>query len=175
MTKGRKPTIYLATDHAAYKLKEELRAYLTRTGYKVTDMGAFDDKPSDYPDFIIPAAEAIAASRGKAVGIVLGGSGIGECIAANKVKGVRAALVYDNYSAKMSREHNDANVLCLGSRTASGRSAKAKSLVKIWLNTSFTKQARHKRRIEKISKYEKRSTPSKGSHPSLGKACTHLK
>jgi len=149
-----KKTIYLGTDHAAFELKEELRKYLCRVGYKVVDLGAFDDSPSDYPDFIIPAAESAAASPGRAVAIVLGGSGIGECIAANKVCGVRAALVYDSYTARMSRQHNDANVLCLGARTKSGDISTAKRLVKIWLETPSSKDARHKRRIGKIETYE---------------------
>lgn len=156
MPKRRKPIVYLGTDHAAFALKEELREYLCRAGYKVTDLGAFDGKPSDYPDFVIPAAEAAAAAPGRAVAIVLGGSGIGECIAANKVRGVRAALVYDTYTARKSREHNDANVLCLGARTESGGTRQAKHLVKLWLETAFTKEARHKRRIRKIGDYEKR-------------------
>jgi len=154
MPTRQKPTIYLGTDHAAFALKEELRKYLGRAGYNVVDFGAFDGSPSDYPDFIIPTAQAAAASHGKAVAIVLGGSGIGECIAANKVRGIRAALVYDSYTARMSREHNDANVLCLGARTPSGDIRTAKRLIKIWLETPFSKGARHKRRIGKIGQYE---------------------
>ena len=87
----------------------------------------------------------------------MGGSGIGECIAANKVPGVRAALVYDDYTAKMSRLHNDANVLCLGARTPSGAPAAAKKIVGTWLRTAFTGDARHRRRLKKIADYEKRA------------------
>ncbi|MEA3248940.1 MAG: RpiB/LacA/LacB family sugar-phosphate isomerase [Patescibacteria group bacterium] len=155
MLKRRKPTVYLGADHAAFILKEDLRKHLLRTGYKVVDMGAFDDSPSDYPDFIIPAVEAAMASAGRGVAIVLGGSGIGECIAANKVRGAQAALAYDRYTARMSREHNNANVLCLGARTASGKSAQAKRLVRLWLETPFSGATRHRRRLKKISKYEK--------------------
>lgn len=155
MPKRHRPTVYLATDHAAYALKEELRSYLIRAGYKVIDKGAFDGKPSDYPDFVIPATEAAIKSRGRAVAIVMGGSGIGECIAANKVRGARAALVYDVYTARKSREHNDANVLCLGSRTESGGSRSAKRLVKLWLETPFSGAVRHKRRIGKITGFER--------------------
>ena len=148
-----KPTIYIGTDHAGYKLKEELRAYLERTGYKVIDKGAFEFSPNDdYPDFIKPVAKAVAAARGRAMGIVLGGSGIGECIAANKVRGVRAALVYDSQTARLSREHNDANVISLGARTASGKPTTAKRLVKLWLETPFSRESRHKRRIKKIER-----------------------
>ncbi|HSD12329.1 MAG TPA: RpiB/LacA/LacB family sugar-phosphate isomerase, partial [Patescibacteria group bacterium] len=110
-----------------------------------------------YPDFIFPAAAAVARSGGSAMGIVFGGSGIGECIAANKVRGVRAALVYDRYTARMSREHNDANVLCLGGRTVTKDAALAKRLVKIWLETPFSKDARHVRRLKKIAAYERRA------------------
>lgn len=146
--------VHLGTDHAGLALKEKVKDLLVRRGCHVHDHGAFDDKPSDYPDFIIPAAEAVAASRGQALGIVFGGSGIGECLAANKVRGVRAALVYDAYTAKMSREHNDANVLCLGSRTITKNTSLALRLVKIWLDTPFSDDARHVRRLKKISRYE---------------------
>jgi len=153
MAPKRRPTVYIGTDHAAFKLKEELCAYLTRAGYKVIDKGTFEfNATDDYPDFIRPVAKAVAASRGRAVGIVLGGSGIGECIAANKVRGVRAALVYDCFTARKSREHNDANVMSLGSRTASGKPAAAKRLVKLWLETPFSGDTRHKRRIKKIER-----------------------
>lgn len=158
-------TIHLGTDHAGYALKEKIKAQLTKLGHTVVDHGAKSDKASDYPDYILPAAEAVAASsakggsasggKGKVIGIVFGGSGIGECIAANKVKGVRAALVYDAYTAKLSREHNDANVLCLGSRTATKNLALAKKLVSLWLTTKFSNETRHVRRLAKISAYEK--------------------
>lgn len=155
MPKQRRATVYLGTDHAAFELKEELREYLTRAGYDVIDTGAFEFSPDDdYPDFVIPAAIGAAESRGKAVAIVLGGSGIGECIAANKVRGVRAALVYDRYTAQMSRKHNNANVMCLGSRTVTKDTKLAKQLAKLWLETPFTKEARHKRRLKKIHTFE---------------------
>lgn len=149
-----KPLVCLGTDHAGLKLKNAIKDELIRLGYHVHDFGAFSDAPSDYPDFIIPAAEAVAASKGKAVGIVFGGSGIGECVAANKVKGVRAALVSDRYGAKMSREHNDANVLCLGGRTVTKDAGLAKRLVRLWLETPFSGDKRHVRRLKKISRYE---------------------
>ncbi len=154
MSKPR-PTIHLATDHAGFELKETIGRYLRRAGYRVCDHGAFSAEPSDYPEFIIPAAEAVARSRGRDRGIVFGGSGIGECLAANKVKGVRAALVYDRYSAVMSRRHNDANVMCLGSRTKSGAPAAARKLVGLWLQTRFSGAARHVRRLRRITGYEK--------------------
>lgn len=153
---ARRPTVHLGTDHAGLALKDAVKTYLVRLGYHVHDAGAFDGSPSDYPDFIIPAAEAAARSKGSAVAIVFGGSGIGECIAANKVRGARAALVYDRYTARMSREHNDANVLCLGGRTVTKDVALARRLVKVWLETPFSKDARHVRRLKKIADYERR-------------------
>lgn len=150
-----KMTIHLGTDHAGFTLKEKIKAMLTKLGHTVVDHGAKSTEPSDYPDYILPAAEAVANSKGKAMGIVFGGSGIGECIAANKVRGVRAALVYDAYTAKLSREHNDANVLCLGSRTVTKNLALVKKLVSLWLATKFSNETRHVRRLAKISAYEK--------------------
>ncbi|MFH2063140.1 MAG: RpiB/LacA/LacB family sugar-phosphate isomerase [bacterium] len=156
MPKAAPKTVYIAADHAAFGLKRTLRDYLERAGHQVVDVGPSElDLSDDYPDFVLPAAERVAAAHGRAVGIVMGGSGIGECIAANKVRGVRAALVYDGYTAKMSRQHNDANVICLGARTASGSAGAAKRLVGIWLKTAFSGVARHRRRNKKIADYEK--------------------
>ncbi|MFH1047983.1 MAG: ribose-5-phosphate isomerase [Patescibacteria group bacterium] len=151
-----KVKIYIGTDHAGFELKEELRKYLLRSGYDVVDCGAevysFED---DYPDYVIPAALGAAKSNGRALAIVFGGSGIGECIAANKVQGVRAALVYDCQTARLSREHNNANVLCLGGRTVTKDIKLAKRIVKVWLETSFSKHARHERRLKKIQSFER--------------------
>lgn len=155
MTKKR-ATIYLASDHAGFALKQKIGDFLRQNGWPVTDCGAFDDAPSDYPDFILRAALLVAKSRGQARGLVFGGSGIGECVAANKVRGIRAALVYDAYTARKSREHNDANVLCLGGRTVTRNAALAKRLVRLWLATPFSRAPRHVRRLKKISDFEKR-------------------
>lgn len=142
--------IYIGADHAGFKLKEELKMFLQNLGYDIEDMGANRyDKEDDYPDFIIPVAEAVAGDSGSR-GIVIGGSGQGEAIAANRINGVRAAVVYDEYSAKMSREHNDSNVVSLGARVLILE--KAKILVKLWLETSFSNEERHIRRIKKIDK-----------------------
>lgn len=146
-------TIYLGADHAGYKLKEKVKAYLGKRGFDVKDFGANSEEPVDYPDFIFLVAEMISLNP-SGRGIVFGGSGIGECIAANKIKGVRAALCYDSYTAKMSREHNDANVLCLGGRTITKNWARTKKILDIWLGTKFTGEARHLRRLKKISKME---------------------
>lgn len=150
-----KPIIHLATDHAGFELKERMKKYLVAKSYRVVDHGAFSDEPSDYPDFMYPAALAVARSKRRAVGIFFGGSGLGECVVANKVRGIRAVAAYDDYTARMSREHNDANVLCLGGRTSPGRWLSAKKIIDRWLTTSFSKTVRHVRRIKKIETYEK--------------------
>lgn len=146
--------VFFAADHAGFKLKNVLFRYVASLGYEVIDAGAFAlDKNDDYPDYIVPATKAAIATDSRA--IVLGGSGIGECIAANKIKGARAAMPYDAYTAKMARVDNDANILCLGGRTAVAKPALAKKIVKIWLATKFSGMPRHKRRLAKIVKLEK--------------------
>jgi ribose 5-phosphate isomerase B len=151
--------IYIGTDHAGFELKEELKKFLKDLGCEVEDKGAYEfNREDDYPDFILPVVKAVAEDIAKDLdsrGIVIGGSGQGEAIVANKVKNIRAAVVYDEYSARMSREHNDANIVSLGTRTLSAD--KAKKLVKLWLETPFSNEERHKRRIEKIKTIEKGS------------------
>ncbi len=151
--------IYIGTDHAGFELKEELKKFLKDLGCEVVDKGAYEfNKEDDYPDFILPVVKAVAEDIARDLdsrGIVIGGSGQGEAIVANKVKNIRAAVVYDEYSARMSREHNDANIVSLGTRTLSAD--KAKKLVKLWLETPFSNEERHKRRIEKIKTIEKGS------------------
>lgn len=157
--------IYIAADHAGFHLKRKLIAYLKIKGYEIEDMGAYEmDEEDDYPDFVIPCALRVAESHsqgkhGEALGIVIGGSGNGEAIAANKVKGVRADVFYGNPStssgssiARLAKEHNDANVLSLGARFLSDDDAKKG--VTLWLEAKF-EGGRHKRRIEKISQFEK--------------------
>jgi ribose 5-phosphate isomerase B len=146
-------TVYFAADHAGFRLKEALKKYASKLGCRVIDAGAFTfDAEDDYPDFIFPAVRAAMKTGGRAV--VLGGSGIGECIAANKVKGARAATCYDAYTAKMSRKDNDANVLCLGGRTVTKNIVLAKKILRLWLATKFSGAKRHKRRLLKISRQE---------------------
>ncbi len=151
--------IYIGTDHAGFELKEELKKFLKDLGCEVEDKGAYEfNREDDYPDFILPVVKAVAEDIARDLdsrGIVIGGSGQGEAIVANKVKNIRAAVVYDEYSAKMSRDHNDANIVSLGTRTLSAD--KAKKLVKLWLETPFSNEERHKRRIEKIKTIEKGS------------------
>ena len=150
----KKQKIILATDHAGFELKEQIKRYLNKEGYEVEDMGANSfDKEDDYPDFIIPAAKKVA--KEKCLGIIFGGSGQGEAIAANKVKGVRAALYYGKNLdiIKLSRTHNKTNILSLGARFL-GKEEATKA-VKTWLSTDFNNEERHIRRIGKISKIEK--------------------
>ncbi len=143
--------VHIATDHAAFELKNYLVEQLTRAGHDVVDHGADTyDALDDYPTFIIPCAEAVAAEAG--IGIVLGGSGNGEQIAANKVKGIRAALAYNSELARLAREHNDANIISLGGRMQSLEDAW--EMVDVFLNTPFSGDERHQRRIDLISDHE---------------------
>lgn len=144
--------IYIASDHGGFKYKEELKKFLESKGYEVEDMGNTKLDPSDdYPDFVLPLAEAVARKEGSS-GIVLGRSGNGEQIAANKVQGIRAALCLTEVMARKAREHNDANVLSLGADYID--LVTAKKIVDTFLETPFSNQGRHKRRVEKISSYE---------------------
>ncbi len=142
--------VALASDHAGFAYKEKIKAQLVRLGHDVKDFGTFTPDMVDYPVFIRPAAEAVA--RGDCErGIVLGGSGNGEAIVANKVKGVRCALCWSEATAKAAREHNDANVLSLGERMIDEKTALA--VVRIFLETPFDPAAgggRHARRIAMI-------------------------
>jgi len=143
--------VAIGTDHAGYALKEKLKAELTRLGHEVWDAGVdAAEPPVDYPDFIFPVAERVA--RGAADrGIVLGGSGIGESIAANKVRGIRASVVTSEETARLTRLHNDSNVLALGGRT--NDHAAALVWLRIWLDTPY-EGGRHDARLRKIRAYE---------------------
>ena len=143
--------IGLACDHGGFELKEELKAFLKSLGAEPIDMGTFTQDSVDYPDFGIPVAEKI--SRGELEkGILICGTGIGMSIVANKFRGVRAALVNDLYSSRLSREHTDANILVIGGRIV-GKDL-AKEIVRVWLQTPFA-GGRHKRRLEKIEALER--------------------
>lgn len=142
--------VALGTDHAGYELKERLKRELETLGHDVVDLGTNSTEPVDYPDFCFPVGEMVA--RGEADrGVVLGGSGIGESIAANKVAGVRASVVTSDETARLTREHNDSNVLALGGRT--NAQDDAVRWLRIWLDTPF-EGGRHVRRLEKIREYE---------------------
>ena len=138
--------IALGTDHAGYRLKEAIRNHLESKGFEVLDFGSNSEDPVDYPDFIKPAAESV--SNGECdLGIVFGGSGNGEAIAANKVKGIRCGLCWNTWSAKMAKEHNDANVIALGGRVVTLE--EGSEIVDMWLSSKF-KGGRHLKRIRKI-------------------------
>ena len=143
--------IAIGTDHAGYSLKELLKSRLLQEGHEVIDLGTESEEAVDYPDIICPTAELVALGQADR-GIVLGGSGQGEAIAANKVPGVRAALCNDLFTARLSREHNNANVLSMGARIVGTELAWA--IVSAWLSTPFSDDERHIRRIGKITAVE---------------------
>lgn len=144
--------VHIGGDHAAYELQRELVEWLGAEGHEVVDHGPTTyDELDDYPVFVLRAAEAVAGDP-QSRGIVLGGSGNGEQMAANKVEGVRAALCLDVELARLAREHNDAQVISLGARMTSV--ADAKEMVRTFLGTAFSGAERHQRRIDMMSAYE---------------------
>jgi ribose 5-phosphate isomerase B len=145
--------VALGSDHAGYLLKEIIREFLIQNGFEIIAFGTFSKEPVDYPDFIIPAAESIV-NRKAEYGIVFGGSGNGEAITANKVKGIRCALCWNVESAKLAKEHNNANMISLGARMVKDYD-EAISIVKTWLDSKYEK-GRHEIRIEKIANYEEK-------------------
>ena len=138
--------IGIGSDHAGYRYKEEIKKYLAKLGHEVKDFGTNSEMTVDYPAFIRPVAEAVASGEMER-GIVLGGSGNGEAMVANRVRGVRCALCWNDESARFGRQHNDANVISLGQRMVSLEIAL--TLVQIWLDTPF-EGGRHVRRIQMI-------------------------
>jgi ribose 5-phosphate isomerase B len=144
--------VYLGADHAGYELKVHLVNYLSKQGYEVTDVGphVFDPE-DDYPAYCLHTAAKVVADQGS-LGIVIGGSGNGEQIAANKVKGVRAALAWSTETARLAREHNDANVVAIGGRMHP--MAEALSFAETFLATQFSGSERHRRRIAMLTDYE---------------------
>ena len=163
--------IYIATDHTGLELKNKAKEFLQKAGYEVEDCGAFEyDKYDDYPDFISKAAEGVSSDPENNKGIIFGGSGQAEMMVANKFKGVRCALFYaavapvraaditgrmstDPYEMiRLTREHNDANMLSIGIRFV--KDEDALKVIKMWLESPFPGDARHVRRIEKIQKIE---------------------
>lgn len=145
--------LHIGSDHAGLELKNELLAHLVNNGHDVTDHGPYEyDALDDYPDFCIPAAQAVAMDA-NSLGIVIGGSGNGEQISANKVKGIRAVLAWSIETAKLGREHNNANIVSIGGRLHSIE--ECKSIIDTFIATPFTNDERHIRRIDKISKFER--------------------
>lgn len=142
--------IYIGSDHAGYELKEKLKVYMQSLNIEVVDKGAFSlDNEDDYPDFIIPVAKAVAKDN-ESLGIILGGSGEGEQISANKVDGIRAIEFYGGNLeiVKLGKEHNNANILSLGARFIA--EDEAKNAVILFMNTPFSNDERHTRRINKL-------------------------
>ena len=141
-------TIVLATDHAGFELKEHVKKFLLEKGFEIKDFGALEyDVLDDYPDFIIPASKFI--SKNKLIGIIFGGSGQGEAIAANRIKGTRAVVFYNGPDdiIKLSRSHNNANILSIGARFVDKR--RAEEIINLWLSTTF-EEGRHQKRINKL-------------------------
>ncbi|GAB2595647.1 ribose-5-phosphate isomerase [Microlunatus antarcticus] len=144
--------VHIGSDHAGFELKGRLIEALRAEGHELVDHGPVEyDPEDDYPIFCIPTAEAVVNDPGS-LGIVVGGSGNGEQIAANKVTGVRSALVYDHDTASLGRQHNDANVMGIGARMHTDD--EAVELAKVFLSTPFSNEERHARRIELLARYE---------------------
>lgn len=142
--------VAIAADHGGYTLKEEIRKYLKSEGIEYEDFGCNCEDSVDYPDYALPVAEKVATGAFDR-GILICGTGVGMSIAANKVKGIRCALVHDCFTAKATREHNDSNVLAMGERVVGP--GLALEIAKIWLGTEFS-AGRHLRRVEKIKEIE---------------------
>ena len=149
--------IHIGTDHAGLDFKNTITQHLTQQGHQVTDHGAYEFNPEDdYPAFCIATAEAVMADEAdgnQSLGVVFGGSGNGEQIAANKVTGIRAALVWNEDTAKLARQHNNANVISIGARQHTQE--EALRLIDLFINEPFSGDERHVRRISQIKEYEK--------------------
>ncbi len=153
LEKKGKPKLYIGSDHAGYELKQKLIDYLIDLDFEISDEGAFEyDEQDDYPDFISKVAKKVSENPENSKGIILGGSGQGEAIVANRFGGVRAVVYYggNDEIIRLSREHNDANILSLGARFIDQE--EAKPVLKTWLETEFSGEERHKRRIKKIDR-----------------------
>lgn len=144
--------IAVGADHAGFDLKEKVKRDLAKLGHRVTDIGTNSSESVDYPDYAVEVARLVAGGKAER-GILLCGSGAGMAIAANKVRGIRAANVTDLNTARLSREHNNANVLALGAREIDD--ARALEILRVWLDTPF-EGGRHQRRVDKISEIERK-------------------
>jgi ribose 5-phosphate isomerase B len=143
--------IVIGADHAGFQMKNAVGDLLRSLGHTVLDVGAFNENPSDYPDFAVLVGNAVREGKGER-GILICGSGVGVSVAANKIKGIRAAVCHDTYSAHQGVEHDDMNVLVLGSRVIGAKLAE--DLVKAYLGANFTNEERHKRRLAKVAAIE---------------------
>lgn len=151
-------TIHIGADHAGFELKEEIIKFLEKKEYEVVDHGAYEmDPDDDYPDFVLPVAIAVSEDSNSR-GIILGGSGQGEAMVANRIKGIRATVFYgeptysDDSIVNLSRQHNDANILSIGARFLTEE--EALEAIDMWLETSFSNEPRHERRISKIDEID---------------------
>lgn len=143
----------ISTDHGGFELKEQLVSFLREEGHEVEDFGAHSyDKTDDFPDFVVPMAKAVSDGRVER-GIAVCGSGVGACIAANKISGVRASLINETYSAHQGVEHDDLNVMCIGGRVIGIETAK--ELIRSFLGAEYIGEERHERRLNKIRALEK--------------------
>ncbi len=148
----KRKTIYIGSDHAGFDLKNEIFEYLKKAGYKVKDLGnKVYEKGDDYPDFAFKVAKKVAGKD--TMGILFCGSGVGVCISANKVRGIRAVNASNIKLAEVSRKHNDSNILCLGQDFVGPELSK--EIIDVWLNTPFSGINRHKGRVEKIQIFER--------------------
>jgi ribose 5-phosphate isomerase B len=143
--------VAVGADHAGYRMKDELAVCLKGLGHEIVDFGTHSDAAVDYPDIALGVARAVASGAADR-GLLVCGTGIGTCIVANKVKGVRAALCHDTFSARATRRHNDSNVLCLGARVI-GPSL-AEEILRTWFGGDFDRGERHERRVRRISEIE---------------------
>ncbi len=144
--------LYLGADHGGFKLKEQIKKYLLAQKIKFIDLGSFNlDADDDFPQYSFKVGQAVVRDK-KSAGILICGTGFGVCIAANKVKGVRAVTIRNVAEAKSARMHNDANIMCFSGWDL--QPDLAKKIIKVWLNTKFSNASRHKRRLDKIKKYE---------------------
>jgi RpiB/LacA/LacB family sugar-phosphate isomerase len=144
--------IAVGADHAGYPLKIDVLRFLKQEGHEIIDLGTHSTEPVDYPDYAKSVGEAVQQGIAER-GILVCGSGVGACVAANKLRGIRAALCHDTYTAHQGVEHDDINVLCLGGRVVG--TALALDILKTWLSARFSEAERHRRRVEKIVELEK--------------------
>jgi ribose 5-phosphate isomerase B len=152
----------IATDHGGFSLKEDLATHLREAGHEVVDAGAYRLNPSDdYPDFVIPLARAVAAGKVER-GVAVCGSGVGASVCANKVPGVRAALIPDHFSARQGVEDDHMNILCIGGRTVGP--AVARDIVDAFLAAEFSQAERHLRRLGKVAALEAQSASPQGGN-----------
>src|SRR4030095_4818428 len=152
--------IAVGADHAGYPLKTEVLRFLQENGHEVLDLGTHSTEPVDFPDYAKVVCEKVQQGVAER-GILVCGSGIGACVAANKLRGIRAALCHDTYTAHQGVEHDDVNVLCLGGRVVG--SALAYDILRSWLTARYLGTGRHKRRVDQILEIERSETESKNT------------